>query len=350
MIPAPDRQQAVSLIDHAVESGASKYRACEEMGISIRTYQRWVSGGKIKPDGRSIARRPPPLNKLTEQERQEIIRVANSPEYKSLPPSQIVPALADKQKYIASESSFYRVLRAANQQHARGRSRACNRKVVVTHKAVGPNELWAWDITWCPGPAKGIYFYLYLILDVYSRKVVGWEVHHEESAEHSGRLVRKAHMREQVGVKPLVLHSDNGSPMKGSSLLETLNSLGVMNSYSRPRVSNDNAYAESIFRTFKYRPDYPYKGFADIDQARGWVMKFVHWYNPQHKHSGIKFVTPAQRHSGEAENVVRQRKQVYEDAKARNPQRWSGETRNWKLPTAVYLNPEKEEDNLKQAS
>ncbi len=220
-----------------------------------------------------------------------------------------------------------------------GRSQVNGAKQPTTHTANGPNQVWCWDITWLPGPAKGIYYYLYLILDIYSRKIVGWESHEDESAQNAAKLIRKAHLREEVQDKPLVLHSDNGSPMKGSSMLETLYQLGVATSFSRPRVSNDNAYAESIFKTCKYRPDYPYKGFESIEKARDWVLTFSHWYNFNHKHSGIKFITPHQRHSGLADRVLDKRKAVYQRAKERNPNRWRGDIRNWDLPEEVHLNP-----------
>jgi len=249
-----------------------------------------------------------PVHKLSPEERDEVMAVVNSPTYKSPPPSQIVPALADEGRYIASEASFYRVLREDSQQQHRGRSKAPAPKPLSTHCAMGPNQVWCWDVTWLPGPAKGIFFYLYLILDLYSRKIVGWEIHEEESSELASALVTRAYLREGIGGVELVLHSDNGSPMKGASLMETLYRLGIMSSYSRPRVSNDNAYAESIFRTCKYRPDYPHKGFATLDDARSWVHQFATWYNQQHKHSGLKFITPAQRHNGQTEDVMRQRR------------------------------------------
>jgi len=168
---------------------------------------------------------------------------------------------------------------------------SCSIVVAVGKLTIG-NELWSCDIRWLLGPAKGFHFYLYLILDVFSRKMVGWEIHDEESAAHAATLIRRAHLREDIRDKPLILHSDNGSPMKGVSMLETLYQLGVATSFSRPRVSNDNAYSESIFKTCKYRPDYPYKGFLSIAEARDWVLKFSYWYNVNHKHSGLKFVTP----------------------------------------------------------
>ena len=250
---------------------------------------------------------------------------------------------------MASESSFYRVLHEHGQQHKRGRSQTSARKVPTTHTATGPNQLWRWDITWLPGPAKGVFYYLYLIMDIYSRKIVGWEIYDYESSENASELMRKTHLRERVGLNPLVLHSDNGSPMKGASLLETLYELGVASSYSRPRVSNDNAFAESIFRTCKYRPDYPYKGFETLKIARDWVLKFTHWYNYHHKHSSIKFVTPIQRHNGEAERNIQQRKELYQQAKEKNPECWSGNTRNWELAEEVHLNTERNNPEVKLA-
>lgn len=339
----------MALIEGAVISGARKHKACDELGITVRTCQRWTQSGSIKVDGRTDSRRAAPANKLTEAERQHILATTRLPDYKSLPPSQIVPALADQGEYIASESSFYRVLHEEKQQHHRGRSKAPEKKPLSTHVATAPNQVYCWDITWLPGAVKGFYFYLYLILDLYSRKIVGWEVHENESSEHASVLVKRTYLREGIRNQPLVLHSDNGSPMKGASLMETLYRLNVVSSYSRPRVSNDNAYAESLFRTCKYRPDYPVKGFADITEAREWVFQFVQWYNQKHKHSGLKFVSPNERHEGRDVDIMQKRKAVYEAAKARNPNRWSGATRNWELPQVVYLNPEKEDVELSKA-
>ena len=228
-------------------------------------------------------------------------------------------------------------------QHHRGRSKGPTSKPIATHSATGPNQVWMWDITWLPGPAKGIYFYLYLILDLYSRKIIAWEIWSEESAENASVLVRRGMLSEQriSHQQPLVLHSDNGSPMKGASLLETLYQLGITPSRSRPRVSNDNPYAESIFRTCKYRPDFPSKGFANLTEARTWVLSFAHWYNKEHRHSGLNFLTPNQRHDGSTEQIFDQRRQVYEQAKTLHPERWSRETRNWTLEEEVWLNPER---------
>jgi len=342
MISATDRQQAVSLIKEAVNAGARESLACKELGLTQRTLQRWRKDG-VREDGRPHAKRPAPSNKLRKDEEEQILAIIHQPEFKSLPPSQIVPALADQGKYIASESSFYRIMNKHNQQQHRGRSKQRTSKTVTSHRATAPNQVWMWDITWLPGPVKGLFFYLYLVLDLFSRKIVAWEIWEEESAEHASQLIRRAVISEQCVIRkhPLVLHSDNGSPMKGATLLETLYNLGITPSRSRPRVSNDNPYAESIFRTCKYRPEYPEKGFVDRTAAREWVLGFVNWYNREHRHSGLKFLTPEQRHRGQAEQIFKQRKQVYEAAKASNPNRWSGETRDWSLTEEVWLNPEK---------
>lgn len=327
--------------------------ACAELDISLRTFQRWVRDGDdaVSADRRTISARPEPANKLSEDERGQILAVANSEEFSSLPPSQIVPTLADRGVFIASESSFYRVLKAASQQHHRGRAKKPSSRVVTSHCATGPNQVWSWDITWLPAAIKGQYYYWYMVLDIFSRKIVGHEVHVAESAELASLLMRRASLAEGLAGRPLVLHSDNGSAMKGSTMLATLEQLGVAPSFSRPRVSNDNAYAESLFRTCKYRPDYPNKPFGSLEAAQEWAQKFVRWYNQEHRHSGLKFVTPAQRHEGRDAAILAHREQVYRAAMHRNPRRWSQGTRNWKLEDHVWLNPERiRPDDLKQAA
>lgn len=230
-------------------------------------------------------------------------------------------------------------------QHHRGRSSAPSQKQLTTHCATAPNQVWMWDITYINGPIKGKFYYLYLISDLFSRKVIAWEIWEVESANHASELIKRAILAEKITVprnQPLVLHSDNGSPMKGATMLETLYRLGITPSNSRPRVSNDNPYAESLFKTLKYHCNYQPKGFEDITQARLWCQKFVRWYNHEHHHSGIKYLTPHQRHSGVDEKIIANRDKVYEAAKAKHPERWSGTTRDWSLPDKVYLNPEKD--------
>ena len=346
MIPASDRKIAVELIDEAIAGGARQYKACAELNISERTYNRWKDPLTPLEDQRPEAIRPEPPNKLSTEERQEIIEVANSDDYKDLSPHQIVPRLADdEERYIASESTMYRVLREADMVHHRGRTKKPEQRKASTHKATGPNEVWMWDITWLPGAVKGFYFYLYLIIDLYSRKIVGWEIWPEESSENASVLVKKTVLSEgcSVRTKPLVLHADNGSPMKGASLLETMYKLGITSSKSRPRVSNDNPYAESVFRTCKYRPGFPYKGFATIEDARTWVLEFVRYYNYEHRHSGIGHLTPIQRHNGLEDQIFNKRIAIYEAAKQKHPERWSRGIRDWSIDKTVWLNPVKSE-------
>ena len=346
MISAPDREKAVQLIDEAIASGAACRKACEHLGVTERTFYRWKKKkaeiGSCA-DSRPAADHSNPPNKISAETRQEILDTVNSEEYASSAPCEIVPDLADKGKYIASESTFYRVLREEKMNNRRGRAENPNRYKPTTYIADDPNEVWMWDITYLNGPHKGQFYYLYLFSDLYDRSIVGWEVYEEENADLASDEIRRAVMRQhRLTTQPLVLHSDNGSPMKGATMLATLYQLGITPSNSRPRVSNDNPYAESLFKTLKYRPNYQPKGFATIEEAREWVSLFVHWYNYEHRHSGLKFLTPMQRRSGKGAEILAKRHEVYEKAKAEHPERWNGRaTRNWDLPEEVCLNPDR---------
>jgi transposase InsO family protein len=347
-----DRQMAIDLIEEAVSAGARRFKACEVLEINVRTLQRWsktVAEEKCLVDQRkAAASKRSPSNKLSHEEREAILSVCSKPEFQSLPPSQIVPRLADSGEYIASESSFYRVLREADQVQRRGRAQA-PRTVARPEgfQATGPNQVWSWDITYLASSIRGAFYRLYLALDIFSRKIVGWEVHEHESANHASLLIRKTCLAEGIREDGLVLHSDNGGPMKGATMLATLQMLGVVPSFSRPSVSDDNPYSESLFRTLKYTPAYPSKPFESIEAARKWVHGFVQWYNHEHRHSAVRYVTPDQRHRGMDNDLLKQRDTVYEAARRRNPERWSGTTRNWNPVTEVWLNPPKENQTEK---
>ena len=344
MISAPDRQKAVELINEARAAGARLKPACDVLNISDRTYQRWTKEGGVATDQRPIVKRPTPKNKITPEERHAIVETIKNPDYADLAPSQIVPLLADEGIYLASESTFYKVLREEKMNAHRSRSKPPVKKEPPTHVANAPNKIWTWDITWLNASVKGKYYKLYLILDMFSRMVVGHEVWETETAENAQYLVRKATLSQGIAGKPLVLHSDNGSPMKAATFLATLEKLGVQSSFSRPRVSNDNPYSEALFKTMKYRPKYPFKGFSNLDEARKWVAKFVHWYNMEHLHSGIKFITPYQRHYHLDKEIMTKRTRIYELAKAKYPERWSRGIRDWSLPEYVCLNPMSEDE------
>lgn len=331
----------VELIGEAVQSGARLVKACEVVAIYPSTYRRWQDDEGVRADQRRVAQRPAPANKLSEKERAQLLAVFHQPEFQSLPPSQVVPRLADRGVYLASESTCYRVLHEAGEQHDRGRAKARQKRAKpAEYRTTGPNQVWSWDVTYLKGPARGLFFYLYLIVDIFSRKIVGWEVYERECGALASDLVKRTVMAESCLGTPAILHADNGSPQKSSTLRATLQQLGIEPSYSRPRTSNDNAYSESLFRTAKYRPDFPADGFASLQQAREWVLGFVRWYNREHRHSGIRFVTPDERHRGVDIAILKAREVVYEAAKAAKPERWSGKTRDWSRPDCVWLNPD----------
>jgi transposase InsO family protein len=327
----------IGLVNEAVEAGARREVACQVVGLSARTVERW-RGGKLEDERRGP--KTAPANKLTAAERQEVLRIVNAPRFRDLSPNQIVPLLADEKRYVASESTMYRILREEDLIKHRGPMKAPVRRPPNAHVATGPNQVWSWDITYLKSPIRGVFFYLYMIVDVWSRKVVGWEVHDVENAELAAALFEETCVLLRVNPRGIVLHADNGGPMKGSTMVATLERLGVLPSFSRPHVSDDNPYSEALFRTLKYRPEFPSKPFVDLIAARAWVAGFVRWYNGTHLHSGVRFVTPDARHAGKDAAILAQRHAVYELARAKNPARWTSSTRNWNPVNEVYLNPD----------
>jgi transposase InsO family protein len=339
MNPLAVRAEVLSLLKEAVDAGARQSRACEVIGLPARTLQRW----RQSPDqgDRRPLRVQSPSNCLTQLERERILKTVNSEEFGRQSPCQIVPRLADKGVYIGSESSFYRVLRSAGQIKHRARSSAPVWKKPVPLRATAPNQIYSWDITYLPTTVRGRHYYLYLFLDVFSRKAVGWAVYENELSDLAADILRDVCAREKIQPGQVVLHSDNGNPMKGASMLAMMQELGVARSLSRPAVSNDNPYSESQFRTLKCHPTYPRQPFDSLTQARTWVARFVSWYNDEHRHSSIGFVTPSQRHAGLDVAILERRKTVYAKARLCNPNRWSMSVRDWTRIDVVHLNPAK---------
>lgn len=321
----------------AVASGARRAAAARESGVAPRTIERWRHGGEDRRAGPLS----PAANRLTDVERRRILAVAASPEHRDLSPKQIVPRLADRGVYVGSEASFYRVLRVAGQSAHRARSRPANPRRPLVLVAAKPNAVWSWDITYLRSNVRGLFFRLYLVMDVFSRKITGWSVHEEEDGVFAAQLVERAALAEGVVRGELTLHADNGGPMKASTLLAKLEALGVAASFSRPRTSDDNPFSEALFRTLKYRPEFPAAPFESIDAARAWVARFVHWYNEIHLHSGIGYVTPSSRHQGKDEAILAARRDVYTAARRRNPGRWSGDVRDCDAVGPVTLNPQR---------
>lgn len=325
------------LVDEAVAAGARLESACRELGIDVRTIQRW----RHAPAGDDGRRGPTtgPANALTAAEEQDVLKLLNSQEFVDLSPHQVVAKLADMNVYKASERTMYRLLKRHKLQTHRGRARArtCHRP--SEHRATGPRQVWSWDITYLRSPIRGRFWLLYMVVDVWSRKIVAARVHGHESDELASVLIDEACRREGIDRAGLVLHSDNGPAMKGKTVLAKMQELGIVPSFSRPRVSDDNPFSEALFRTMKYRPDYPDGPFASLDAAQAWVDRFVLWYNEDHQHSGIRFVTPAQRHDGTDIAILANRHRVYEAARERHPGRWSGKIRDWRHIAVVRLNP-----------
>lgn len=317
--------------------------ACRVLGVSVRTLQRWEK--EPKREDQRQGPKSKPKNSLSEAEKMLIIAVSTSPRFRDLSASQIVPILADAGVYIASEASFYRILRENKLLAHRNKAKPSRNSKPKEYVVTGPNQVWSWDITYLRSSVRGKFYYLYLVVDVWSRMIVGWAVQEEESAKLASTLILEACMRHGVDSEKLILHSDNGGPMKGATMLATLQWLGIIPSFSRPSVSDDNAYSEALFKTLKYRPEYPSAPFERLEEAQQWIRGFVQWYNYEHRHSGILFVTPSSRHYSEDILILEKRKEVYEEAKQKNPIRWaSGKTRNWEPISEVTLNPSKRKE------
>jgi len=335
-VSAAERLECLALVREAHGSGARKDLACALIGVDPRTVARWETRSHDLRQGPNST----PSNALTEAEQAAVLKVANSPAYANLPPGQIVPRLADLGIYMASESTFYRLFKANDLLAHRSKSHPHQHKKPEPLLATSPNQIWSWDITYLRAEVRGMFYYLYLPMDIFSRMIVHWEIHDTETAELAGKMITKACESQGIKRGQIKLHSDNGGPMKGASMLATLQWLGIAPSLSRPKVSDDNPFSESLFKTLKYCPSFPLCGrFLSIDAARAWVEAFVQWYNNVHLHSGINWVTPASRHANEDQKILLNRTAVYEAARQKNPNRWSESTRDWSRPNIVELNP-----------
>ena len=287
------------------------------------------------------ASRPAPPRALSPTEQVQVREVLNSERFQDLAPREIYAELLDEERYLCSISTMYRILA----EHAEVRERRNQLRHPAYHKpellATGPNQVWSWDITKLRGPSKGVYYYLYVILDIYSRYVVGWLIAEVEAAELAEQLIAETCAKQDVQREQLTLHADNGSPMIAKTVAILLTDLGVAKSHSRPHVSNDNPYSEAQFKTLKYRPDYPDR-FGSVADARRWGRGFFAWYNNQHHHTGLGLLTPATVHAGQAETVRQKRQTVLRQAYQTQPERFTkGLPQPAKLPEAAWINPPK---------
>jgi len=329
----------LALLAEAQAAGVRLLPACRVVGLSLRTVERW----RHAPAGEDERRGPhqQPGNALNAAEEAQVLAVMTSAPFAGVSPKQLVPQLADEGLYLASESTMYRLQR---RHGLRAKKRTIERSHVTrsstVHRASGPNQVWSWDITWLPTVVRGRFLYLYLVMDVWSRRVVGWTVAEAESAELAAELIKRICRDDNIDARGLVLHSDNGRPMRGNTMIATLQWLGIVPSFSRPHVSDDNPYSEALFRTLKHTPAYPRMPFLDAGAAHAWVGRFVGWYNGEHRHSAIRYVTPDERHAGQDHAVLDQRHRLYERARRSNPERWTRNTRNWSPVGLVVLNPQ----------
>ncbi|MEI6702935.1 MAG: IS3 family transposase [Deltaproteobacteria bacterium] len=325
----------MALIEEAVEAGARRFKACEVLGISTRTFARWKQG-KGRPDGRKGAPKEVP-RKLSETERDEIVRVACSKEYCDQNPYEIIASHLEQGSYLASPSTFYRVLRSRNLVHHRSEAHARHSSSRPPElRATGPDQVWSWDITYMKTAVSGIFVYAYMIIDVWSRSIVGWEIHEREDPDLAAELFRRVALRRNV--KGVRLHADNGNAMKAATMIMMFFQLGIIPSFSRPRVSDDNPYSESFFKTLKCNVRYPHH-FDGIEHSRSWTADFVNWYNTEHRHSGIGYVTPQQRHDGLDLQIFERRNKTLDRAREIHPERWGKRIGHHGADRVVYLNP-----------
>lgn len=332
-------------LDAKVDEFKSKVgvrRACEAFGVAERSFhhrrQRDEGRLRLPPPAEPRPRAPHPAA-LSDEENQAVVDVLCSERFRDMAPAQVYMTLLDEGVYLCSERHMYRVLnsRGLVRERRRGGHQRAGSYGAPRLEADGPNKVWTWDITALRGPTKGVKYFLYTIIDIYSRKIVGWTIHERESESHARRLIREACRRHGVKRDQLVIHADRGSPMVAGTVAELLNELGVAKSHSRPRVSNDNPYIESHFKTLKYRPDYPDR-FDSISHARTWVRSFVSWYNEVHYHSGIGYLRPADLHHGNHTTIVDRRQITLNAAAAAHPERFSQPPRPPRIPTKAWIN------------
>jgi len=313
--------------------------ACAAVGRPRATHYR-----RLRPPGaRPATRRPAPPNALSAEERTAVVNTLRSPRFVDLAPAQVFYVLLDEGTYLASISTMYRLLRALDEVHERRRQATHPPRVRPELVATGPNVVWSWDITKLKGPRKGVYYSLYVVLDIFSRCVVAWCVAPSESGELASDLIADAVARHEIAPGTLTVHADRGSSMTSNPVAELLVFLGIGRTHSRPHVSNDNPYSEAQFKTLKYCPAFPER-FGSIEDARSFCERFFTYYNQEHRHSGIAFHTPASVHDGTAAQIREQRAAVLTTAYDANPRRFGRRhPEPPKLPTIAWINEPEEE-------
>jgi putative transposase len=306
--------------------------ACAALGLPTATYYRRIGP---KPP---LEPRPSPPRKLAAPERAAVLEVLHETRFVDLAPPQVFAQLLDEECFLCSERTMYRILEENHEVRERRDQLRHPQYPAPELLATAPNRVWSWDITKLLGPAKWTYFYLYVILDIFSRYVVGWMVAHQESAALAKKLIEQSCTRQGIVAGQLTLHADRGSSMKSKPVALLLSDLGVTKTHSRPYVSNDNPFSEAQFKTMKYRPDFPER-FGSIQDSRSFGHVFFPWYNTEHRHSGLGMLTPHEVHYGLAEKRLEARARVLAAAFAAHPERFvAGQPRPPALPTEVWIN------------
>lgn len=326
----------LGFIDEAITRGISERKTCIYLDLNRKTIQNWRRKGtadKRKGSARFVAHR------LSVEEEQTFYQVANSPEFRDYAPELIVAKLAEVETYYASVSTLYRILRKRKAvQHRQETKKPFKTTKAIPTLVTGPDQVWAWDNTWLKTDVEGLFKYAYTIIDLYDRTIVGWAVEESETDDHARTLFERVIRTHKV--VPKIIHADNGGPMRGVSLGAFLDRLCITRSYSRPRCSNDNAFIESWHKTLKHTVGYPAL-FTSLEHARTWYADFVNWYNHEHLHSSLGYVTPIQRRTGEAQFIYKKRNHTILEAKAKNPLRWrTGKVYNYDAqPVSISCRP-----------
>jgi len=323
----------VIAVESLVDKGHSRVSACDALSLSRATYYR-----EIDPKPPADTGRDPHPSSLTTAERESVVAELTSDRFSDVAIPEVHATLLDEGRYLCSKSTMYRLLNAMQMLTERRRmvSRAHYPRPELL--AVAPNQVWSWDITKLKGPVKWSYFYLYVIMDIFSRMVVGWMVAERELSELACELIEETYKRHGIQPGQLTLHADRGSSMKSKPVAHLLSDMGVTKSHSRPYVSDDNPFSESNFKTLKHRPDFPER-FGSVEDARGFSRDFFPWYNTEHHHSGISMLTPSELHYGRGAEVLEARYQTMMRAFADNPRRFNGHLpKLQQLPTEVWIN------------
>jgi putative transposase len=309
---------------------------CGALGLARATLYRVWHRERFPVESRA---RPKPARALGDDERQDVLAVLHETRFVDKPPAQVYAALLDEDRYVCSERTMYRILKAEGEVRERRNQLDHPPYAKPELLATGPNAVWSWDITKLKGPAKWTYFYLYVILDIFSRYTVGWMVAARESATLAHRLIAETCRKQAILEEQLTLHADRGSSMRSKCVAMLLSDLGVTKTHSRPHVSNDNPFSESQFKTLKYRPEFPAR-FGGLEDARAFCVDFFGWYNCEHHHSALGWLTPEDVHYGRGPQRVQARQQALDTAYGKHPERFVKKPPQApQLPEAVWINP-----------